>query len=185
MKEFEEMVLDEIIASEQPELIDRYYQIIEQLKNSKIAMEVIDSHEGQSISNIWYKVQEEEQKYTSSEFFPGDIVLMYPNIKEQRARNYITCDFSAGIIYPGSLYINYRPLIKNLTTGENYVLQRTIKVEQGYQYDLPTTITELESLALRLQIEEYQDSSGIEYSHLNQRLGGEIRLQKLKRRKIK
>ena len=83
------------------------------------------------------------------------------------------------------MYINYRPMIHNITSGETYVLQRTIKVEMGYGYDLPRSISELEALDNKLHIEDYDDNSGIHYSHLSQCLGGEILLQKLKRRRKK
>ena len=78
--------------------------------------------------------------------------------------------------------MNYRPLIKNLITKESYVLQRTIKVEIGYQHELPTDIQSFEALEHRLQIDGYEDNSGIEYSHFSQVMGGQLLLKKLKRR---
>lgn len=185
MKAFEEKKLEEIAVSGNKEDIENYYSALAGIKTNPIATSVVDSMEGESIASIWQEVFEAEQEYTSQNFFPGDLAIMYPNIQERHARNPITCDYSAGIIYPGSLYINYRPLIRNLSTGECYVLKRTLKVETGYQYNLPTTIAELEALDIRLQIDNYEDSSGIEYSHLSRRLGGKIILQKLKRRKQK
>ena len=183
MKELEEKTLDEIIASGSQEDLEKYYAYLDSMKTNSFYRDIVESYEGASIAEITYKIMEEEQAYRSEIFFPGDIIMFYPQIKEQKARSFITCDFSAGIIYPGSLYVNYRPMLHNITTGETYVLQRTIKVETGYSYDLPRSIVELESLDNKLRIEDYDDNSGIHYSHLSQCLGGEIYLKKLKRRK--
>ena len=101
-------------------------------------------------------------------------------MKEQRAKKEITCDFSGGIIYPGSFYVSFRPLLKNIETGDAFVLKRTLKVETGYSYDLPTTIQELENLAIKIKLEQNED--GISYGHLSQRIGGALEFQKLKRR---
>lgn len=185
MKELEEKTLDEIIASGSQEDLEKYYAYLDSMKTNSFYRELVDSFEGDSIEEITYKIMEAEQEYRSEVFFPGDLAIFYPHIKEQRARKFITCDFSAGIIYPGSMYINYRPMIHNITSGETYVLQRTIKVEMGYGYDLPRSISELEALDNKLHIEDYDDNSGIHYSHLSQCLGGEILLQKLKRRRKK
>lgn len=183
MKPFEEKTLEEILLTEDKASEEEYYAALSSLKASKIAQDIVDRYTGESIDFIWRKVMEEEQAYTSEIIFPGDLIRFYPNIKEQRAKTYITCDFSGGIIYPGSLYVNYRPLLDNISTGERYVLRRTIKVESGYYHELPTSISEFESLEQRMQLEIARDSTGIEYSHFSQRMGGELVLQKLKRRK--
>lgn len=185
MKQFDEMTLEEIKATQDQALLKQYYEYLESMKTDSFYASIVDSLEGRSIEEIYYGILEEEQQYKSEIFFPGDITMFYPRIREQKAKNFITCDFSAGIIYPGSLYVNYRPLIYNLSTKEVFVLSRTIKVETGYSYDLPRTIIELESLNNKLRIDDYDDNSGIQYSHLSQCMGGEITLQKLKRRRYK
>ena len=185
MKELEDKTLDEIMSSNNQEELAYYCKCIEEFKTNPFSKAITEQLYGESLSTIYYQILEEEQQYTSSSLFPGDFIMFYPNIRERKARKITTCDFSAGIIYPGSIYINYRPLIKNLTTGENYVLQRTIKVEMGYQHELPTDIQSFEALEQRLQIDGYEDHSGIEYSHFSQRMGGELLLKKLKRRKSK
>ena len=185
MKELEEKTLDEIIESGSQEDLKKYYEYLESMKTNTFYKDIVESYEGMSIADISYKILEEEQEYISDYYSPGDFIMFYPRIKEQRARDYITCDFSAGIIYPGSYYINYRPLIRNVTSGETYVLSKTLKVETGHSYDLPTTIRELESLNYKIMMETEHDNTGIQYSHLSQRVGGEIQLQKLKRRNKK
>lgn len=182
MKDLEDKTLDEIIESNNQEELAYYYQCLEDFKTNSFTKEIVDRLYGESLSTIYYQILEEEQQYTSSLLFPGDFIMFYPNIKERKAKKQITCDFSAGIIYPGSLYVNYRPLIKNLITKESYVLQRTIKVEIGYQHELPTDIQSFEALEHRLQIDGYEDNSGIEYSHFSQVMGGQLLLKKLKRR---
>ena len=182
MKELDEMTLDEIIESDNQSQLAYYHKCIEEFKTNFFTQQIVDRLYGESLSTIYYQILEEEQQYTSSTLFPGDFIVFYPNIKERKAKKQITCDFSAGIIYPGSLYVNYRPLIKNLTTKESYVLQRTIKVEIGYQQELPIDIQSFEALEQRMQIDGYEDHSGIEYSHFSQAMGGQLLLKKLKRR---
>lgn len=183
MKAFEEKSLAEILSSNIKEERDMYFQALADLTTNRISREIIKKYEGYPISYIYRQIEIAEAEVTSGIIFPGDIVILYPNIKEQKAKNFITCDFSAGIIYPGSIYVSYRPLLDNLTRKETYVLKRTLKVETGHYTDLPTSIQEFESLELKMQMPSNYDNSGIEYSHLSQRMGGEFILQKLKRRK--
>lgn len=185
MKALEEKTLEEILLLHDKKQEQEYYDILESLKTSRISKDIVESYEGESIDYIWRRIMEKEQAYESNIIFPGDLVIFYPNIKEQRTRSFITCDFSGGIIYPGSLYINYRPLLDNISQNVSYVLKRTIKVEAGYYHDLPTSISEFESLQQKMQLELDHDETGIQYSHFNQRMGGELILQKLKRSKRK
>lgn len=183
MKALEEKTLEEILLANDPKEKEIYFQQLSNLSKNRISRQIVEQYKGDSINDIWQKVYEQESLMTSSSFFSGDIVILYPNIREYHSKSYITCDFSGAIIKPGSLYINYRPLIENLTTNNIYVLKRTIKVESGYFYDLPTTIQELETLELNIQLETPGDRTGIDYSHLSQCVGGSLILQKLKRRK--
>ena len=74
--------------------------------------------QGLPISEICRKIEESEAEITNSLLFPGDLVLVYPRIKEQRSRVYRTCDFSGGIITPGSFYISYNPASNNAERGQ-------------------------------------------------------------------
>lgn len=58
-----------------------------------------------------------------------------------------------------------------------YVLKRSIRVEPAYYDLLPTNITELEELnyKMKLQLED----NYIDYSHLNQVMGGTLVLRRL------
>lgn len=185
MEKLAQMTLEEITLLGDEEAEANYYYLLAELQTSRISKKIVEDYEGDSIASIWERIMEAEHNLTSEILFPGDLVVLYPSTKEQKAKDYITCDFSGGIIYPGSLYVNYRPLLENITTGETYVLQRTIKVETGYQHDLPTTIGAFETLERNMQLEYGHDETGIKYSHLNQVMGGELTLQKLKRRKEK
>lgn len=97
------MTLEEIIVSGNKKLLEDYYSALSSLKTSPLTKDLVDSLVVEPIERIWQEIFEEEQKYASEIFFPGDLAIMYPNIKERRAKKPITCDFSAGIIYPGSL----------------------------------------------------------------------------------
>lgn len=182
MKEFEEKTLSEIMLEENQQAVEKYHKIIESFAVNRVARPIVEWYKGEPIIEIYNRVIEAEQEVTSNVLFPGDLVFLYPCIEERHAKDYITCDFSAGIIYPGSLYLSYRPLIENISTGDVYVLNKTLKVESGHYTDLPTSIQEFESLGLKIMQQAPYDESRIDYSHLNQRTGGELLLQKLKRR---
>lgn len=182
MKLLEEKTLNEILLTGTEEDIKEYYKELRNLSTNRISKLIVEQLTGESIEDIWQKIFQEEQQLRSDIFFPNDIIIMYPSIKETKSKKIITCDFSGALIYPGSLYINYRPLIENITTKERYVLKRTLKVEPAYEFYLPTTITELEQLQTNIKLEQEDTNDGINYSHLSQRTGGELVLQKLKRR---
>ena len=140
---------------------------------------------GESINKICEAILKEETINTSmdSDFFLGDIVLLHESVKEYHTKTSITCDTIIIAWTPsayskrGGLYLNYRPMLENLTTKKVYVLKRSIKVEPAYFDLLPTNITELEELnyKMKLQIED----NYIDYSHLNQVMGGVLVLRRL------
>lgn len=183
MELLENKTLEELLLGKNQEIIEQYYQELRNLSRNRIAKNIVKELFGYSLQDIWEKVAEEEQRAVSHSLFPNDLVLVYPSIKECRAKGIITCDFSGSLIHSGSLYVNYRPLIENITTNEAYVLKRTLKVESGYAHELPDTIVQLEELERKMQLGTNDDATGINYSHLNQVTGGELYLQKLKRRK--
>ena len=177
MKSLEELTLEEIELLDNQQLLYEYNQMINSLKTNRIAKEVVEDLNGESIVTILTKVKQEEESYRSYEFFPGDLVILYPKISEMRSRDYKTCDFSGAVIHPHSLYVSYRPLIENITKKEVYVLKKTLHVEVGYAYNLPENIMQLESL--NFNIEHENDDDEINFSHLHQVTGGGITLQKL------
>ena len=183
MKEFEDMTLDELKKLMVPEYVEQYYTIINQLKDNRISKRVLEKMQGESIAAIYEKIIREEENIRSHSLFPGDLVLVYPNIKEQKSKDFKTCDFSGAIIHPGSLYISYRPLLDNITTKESFILTRTIHVEAGYAYDLPTRIDELEELEQNMKSEEL--NRGIDFNHFNNQMGGRLPLKKLKKERRK
>lgn len=181
MKELEEYNLEEIILLNDKELYETYLKEVELLRKTPLGKEITEKMYGYSLIDIYKKIQQEEEKIRSYLFFPNQLIKFYPSKKENHAKNSLTCDFSGSIIKKGSLYISYRPLLINISTSEKYVLKRTIKVESGYCYDLPENIQELENLYENMKAEE-NANDGIDYSHFNQRMGGQILLQKLQRK---
>jgi len=183
VKSFEEMTLKEINNLHNIYLAKRYDSELQKYKIDKVAREVVNSLYGESLNDILYAIEQSRLEYKSEEFFPGSAIIVYPGIKEVRAkRNYI-CDFSGARISEGNLYINYRPMLKNISNGNTYVLKRTIKTEITYEYDLPTNIAELEELNDRIINYEYQDNTDIQYDHLFSQTGGGLHFKKLNRRK--
>lgn len=132
MKVLEEMTQAELEKSDNPEYIGQYFTIVNQLKNNRVSKRLLEELQGEPIATIYQELMSEEEKFRSHSLFPGDLIMMYPNIKEQRSKGFKTCDFSGAIIHPGSLYVSYRPLLDNITTNERFVLARTLHVETGY-----------------------------------------------------
>lgn len=184
MKDREEMSLQEIKDSDDQELLAWYEREIKELCCDDISESVVKKNRGASIYRIAMMIEEEYQKYRSEILFSGELIQMYPGIKTHRAKKPITCDFSAGIIKPGSLYVSFRPFFKNIENGDAYVLSRTIRVESGYEQDIPQTLQELESFYVRAQSERH-DSTHIDYNHFMTEMGGDLPIQKLNRRKQK
>lgn len=181
MVKIETMTVEEIKFSQTTKEVEEYYQELDNLKTNRISKNVVESLIGQSLLKIMDEIDYQETMSRSNIFFPGDLMVLYPNIKELHSKSFQTCDFSGALIYPKSLYVNYRPLIENITTNETYVLKRTLKVEPAFTSRLPNTITELENLEINIQLETSDDE--INFSHLNQRVGGQLVLQKLRRNK--
>lgn len=173
------LTIDEILTLNNQNFYETYLKELENLKTNRIAKQIIERMHGESINKICEAILKEETTNTSmdSDFFSGDIVLVHESIKEYHTKEGLTCDFSANIIKRGGLYLNYRPMLENLTTKKVYVLKRSIKVETAYFDLLPTNISELEELnyKMKLQIED----NYIDYSHLNQVMGGELVLRRL------
>ncbi len=180
MKDPEKMTLEELQKSHH-RFLNEYMQFISSMKNDRIGKKVIEDYYGYPLEKIAQEITEREEEIRSRLIFPGDLILFYPNITEQKSKVQRTCDFSGGIIHPGSLYIRYRPLLDNISRNEKYVLKHTICVESGYTYDLPTTISEFEELEQNM-ITEKLDSE-IDFNHLNAQMGGAFYLTKLKARK--
>ena len=186
MYQFEDMTLNEIELFGNKELMTRYDQEIASLEIDDISRIVINRKYGESINTIVREIEkasyEFELRHRSEILFPNELVEVYPRTREGRAKREITCDFSGARIKKGSLYVSYRPMVWSITNGDTYVLSRTIKVETGYAYDLPSTIAELESLNVKM-LSHADSDNGIDYDHLYWQMGGELDFQKLKRRK--
>ena len=184
--EFYEMTLNEIEIVGNKELMLRYDHEIEAMETDDISSMVISRKYGCSLMEIEREIEraryEFELRHRSEILFPNELVEVYPGIREARAKKEITCDFSGARISKGSFYINYRPMVWSISKGDTYVLSRTIRVESGYEYDLPNTITELEALNVKM-LSHADNNDGIDYDHLYWQMGGELDFQKLKRRK--
>ena len=174
-----DFTLDEILSLNNKKIYETYLKELETLKTNRIAKQIVERMYGESINKIYEAILKEETINTSmdSDFFLGDIVLLHESVKECHTKTSIACDFSANLIKKGGLYLNYRPMLENITTKKIYVLKRSIKVEPAYFDLLPTNIRELEELnyKMKLQIED----NYIDYSHLNQVMGGELVLRRL------
>lgn len=183
MKELEEMTLEELEELGKEKDIEQYFKILKELQDNRLSKKVIENLKGQPIDKIYRELIKKEEEIRSHSLFPGSLVVVYPNIKEMKSKNFKTCDFSGAIISPGSIYISYRPLLDNMTTNERYVLSRTINVEIGYRSELPINIHELETLEQNMFLETC--NNGIDFNHFSIQMGGQITLQKLKKERRK
>ena len=180
MKQLESYTLEDIKMLRGKKEFNLYNKELSSLETNRISKRIVEKMYGSSISDIMSKIEEEEFRHRSFDFFPGDLVIIYLGLNERRSKQLFTCDFSQIIIRPNDLYINYRPLVENITTGNVYILKRTIKIEPGYISYLPDDIHGLEALQADIRIGKSDNI--VDYSHLNREIGGELVLQKLKRR---
>ncbi|MBR3146090.1 MAG: hypothetical protein IKF47_02375 [Bacilli bacterium] len=182
IKTFEYMTLREIIHLKNKYLVQKYEDAIAQLKKDKMAIKIVETSYGESIADIVETIEETKMENRSESFFPGADIMVYPGIREAHAEKEYTCDFSGATISKGSLYVNYRPMLKNINNGNAYVLKRTIRIEPAYAYDLPTNISELEAFNDKILNYAYFDNEGIQYDYLFSQTGG-LQFKKLSRRK--
>ena len=129
-----DFTLKEILSLNNKKIYETYHNELENLKTNRIARQITERMYGKSINEIYEAILKEETINTSTDtdFFIGDIVLLHESIKEYHTKTGITCDFSANMIKRGGLYLNYRPILENLTTKKVYVLKRSIRVEPAY-----------------------------------------------------
>lgn len=184
IKTFETMTLSEMIHLKNNYLVQKYKDEISKLMIDKFSKEVVQTLYGAPIIDIVEEIEEKANENRSESLFPGQNIIVYPGIKEVRARNEkgYTCDFSEAKISKGSLYINYRPMLKNINNGDTYVLNKTIKTETAYYDDLPKNIIELEEFNDRIINYEYYEDGYIHYDHLFEQIG-RLQFKKLSRRK--
>lgn len=182
IKPFEYMTLKEITDLKNRYLVKQYKEEVNKLIIDKTSKEVAQTLYGAPIIDIVEEIEEKSIENRSESLFPGQNIIVYPGIKEVKATKDYTCDFSGAKISKGSLYINYRPMLKNINNGNAYVLNKTIKTETSYIYDLPTNITELEEFNNKILNYKYYEDEDIQYDYLfNQR--GVLQFKKLSRRK--
>ena len=119
-----------------------------------------------------------------------DLLLMeYPtetlpvSENEEEIEETISEDESGAPIHKGSNYVIFRPMIKDITKGETYVLKRTIRAEVGYESDLPKNIAELEEFMTKIINYENQVYDEDKYNNLFTHTGGGLTFKKLNRRK--
>ncbi len=128
---------------------------------------------------------EEEELKKSISLFPGEIVTIRPKIKERKAKKSWTCDFSGASIERGTYYIEYNLFLS--TKSGAFVLQRPIRVEIGYKFDLPIDISQLEDLDFHILNCEFYSDYDNKYNNLFHNYNGGLPLKKLpkSKRKIK
>lgn len=182
IKQFEDLSLQEILLLHNKQLEKEYKCILDKYRTDRIANEVIQTLYGAPIYDIITAIEELKLEYQSHNIVPGSTVLVFPGIKEVRAQKEYTCDFSGSRINIGSIYVNYRPMIKSLDNGDVYVLKRTMRVETAYEYYLPTSISELEEFNNKINNYEYYEDEDIQYDHLYIQTGGGLQFKKLNRR---
>ena len=123
--------------------MEEYNESLIELCTDRIARRIINNHHNKNIEKIYELIELEYIKSKSRFWFPGDIVLLYPSIKEMRSKNHYDTIYGAHI-GKNMLYINYHALLCNMTTKRKYVLRYSLRFET---IDcLPMYISELEEL---------------------------------------
>ncbi len=83
-------------------------------------------------------------RHTSQSLFPGDICFFHPNLRNPKASRLTICCLSGAEIDKGESYCTYRPLLENITRGNTYTIQQTLKVANGYENILPNDLHSFE-----------------------------------------
>jgi hypothetical protein len=122
--------------------MDEYNEILQELKTDPIAKAVIKKYYGQPLDVIYYRIEYEYAKYTSTLLFPNNIVLFYPSYKEYKAKNIYYSTLEEYMISKGESYIYYSGLFINLSTNNKYILSKPIRYTLGEE--IPKTLVELE-----------------------------------------
>lgn len=184
IKSFETMTLIEINRLQNKQLIRRYNTELKKIGIDKIAKELIQALYGKPIIDIYEAIEESKRDFISQSLYPGEPLEVYPGIKEAKAKKEYTCAFSGARIGIGSLYVSYRPMLKNIENGNVYVLKRTMRLEPAYAYYLPSTISEIEDFNDKIIGHEnpFNDDE-IQYDNLYDQTGGGLQFKKLNRRK--
>jgi len=183
LKQFEDMSLRELNLLHDKRLINKYNIELSKYGMDKLAKEIIQTLYGAPIIEIVEAIEESQRENISHSIVPGSTIKVFPGIKEVKALKEYTCDFSGAKINIGSLYVNYRPMLKNIENGDTYVLKRTMKVEPCYEHYLPTNISELEEFNDKISNYQYYEDDDIQYDHLYIQTGGGLQFKKLNRRK--
>ena len=142
----------------------------------------------QNVSTLPTSTEEQESLFDeikeneSLSLFPNSIVKVYPGIKEVHAKEPRICDFSGARISKGSLYVRFRPMIRDITNNEAYVLKRTITAEISYEKMLPETISELEVFCDNISNCENSIDTNPVFEHLHSQIGNVV-FKKLKKRR--
>ena len=177
-KGLEEMNIQEI---EEYGLLKEYEKELQGMKTDPISRRVVDELYGESIMDIAYAIDEEKLNNTSISLFPNHLVKVYPSIKMSHTKKERTCDFCSARIYKGKLYVNWRPMIRDITANKAYVLSKSITVCEYCEKNLPEDIEGIEDLNNKIMYGTEQDDVEIFYSHLSCQTGGELIFKQLRR----
>ena len=177
-KGFEEMNIQEI---EENGLLMEYSQELQLMATDPISRRLVNELYGASIMDIAYAIDEEKLNHMSYSIFPNHLVNFYPSIRARHTKKERTCDFCAARIYKGKVYINWRPMIKDIINKDTYVLSRSLTVCETCSINLPTNIESTEDLYNKILYGTEQDDGEIFYTHLSSQVGGELSFKKLRK----
>ena len=131
--------LEELDENERKE----YEELLMGLNTNSIARRIIEENYGKSIEKISQLIEYEIVTKKSSDWFNTDNVLVYPSIKEVKAKKQYDTIYGAHIGI-NMTYIDYHALIINTTKKTKYVLEKSLKFELNDT--LPMNIHDLEKL---------------------------------------
>ena len=123
--------------------MEEYNKLLEKLNTDIIARRVINLNKNKPIDKIYELIELAYMKNTSRYWFQGDIVLLYPIIKEVKSRKEYETIYGAHI-GKNMLYIYYQALLLDLFSKKKYVLEKAVRFEVGDE--LPMNIFDLEEL---------------------------------------
>ncbi len=153
------------------EILILYYNDLKEIIKDKKTEIVSFIKDNESLENIYNNIEEFYDSLKSNIIFNGDYVRFYPNIRIFKSQIEITCHFSGSIIRKNQEYCNYYPLLYNISKKKSYKLNKRIKCEIGYFYNLPTTLHDFELFYNNLENSYNLINDDLNYYDISSNLG--------------
>lgn len=155
--------------------VDKYLQAIDLYDKNKLTgkdLEGLDS----KVEELQYLQDEIEFNHKSKYLLNGDLIIVYPIIKELICNKECLCELSGLPIHKGNMYYNCKLFIEDITNHSIYCTNN-IKVSEDYIDYFPTNITDIDEFFYKVDnsynVDDevyYNISSNLKHGHFGLKL---------------